>query len=55
MKKFFILLLTALFVFGCKKDNQPQSKTDMLTSVQWKMSAFTMSPPMDFDGEGISE
>lgn len=53
MKKLFILLITALFISGCKKDDKSQSKTDMLTSVQWKMSAFTISPPMDIDLDGI--
>jgi hypothetical protein len=50
------LVFVLLTVFSaCKKDKKetPKSKTDLLTTGQWKMTAFTVSPPMDLDGDGI--
>jgi hypothetical protein len=57
-----LLLYASFLSFGlllfssCKKDKEevkpPLSRTEMITSGSWKIIAFTLSPPMDFDGDG---
>src|SRR5688500_8216772 len=47
---FLAILLSATFS-SCKKEKE-QSRTDILTSGQWKIAAFTMTPPRDFDLDG---
>ena len=47
---FFAIILFAT-LGGCKKDKD-QTRTDILASGQWRITAFTMSPPRDFDLDG---
>jgi hypothetical protein len=54
-KTFIVLALLIASLSGCKKDkeqNQSPSKTELLTSGQWRLTAYTLSPPVDFDGDG---
>ncbi|MBD0279060.1 MAG: lipocalin family protein [Flavisolibacter sp.] len=39
---------------ACKKDDKKAapSKMDLLTSGHWKMTTYTLSPPIDLDGDG---
>ena len=45
------MALLAVLAISCKKDRE-QTKMDLLTSGQWKIVAFTLSPPFDLDGDG---
>jgi hypothetical protein len=46
-----LLLATAFFGFnGCKKD---KTKTELLTDGSWKLSAFTINPAIDVNGDGV--
>lgn len=56
--KIFTALLAAAFLLisSCKKEEDKQvSKTDLLTSGQWRMTAYTLSPPVDLDGDGVAD
>jgi hypothetical protein len=57
--KNFLPLCLGLVLFAttisCNKEKKELTKTEMLTSGQWHISAFTVSPAMDFDGDGIAE
>ena len=62
-KSFFPLCLSVLLLAStnsCKKEDKvepPPSKTDILTAGtgQWKMSAYTLTPPYDLDGDGTPD
>ncbi len=57
------LLLTRIFFLfflfsACEKDDeiiQTTSKTDLLSNGQWKITMYTLTPPMDLDGDGIAD
>ncbi|MBB1285510.1 hypothetical protein HRH25_14085 [Flavisolibacter sp. BT320] len=56
--KTFTALLAAAFLLisSCKKEEDKQaSKTDLLTSGQWRMTSYTLSPPYDLDGDGTAD
>lgn len=59
--KFFLQLSLAITLLAatssCKKDKPVEtlSKTDILTTGQWKMSALTLTPPIDMDGDGTPD
>ena len=45
-----------LFLSGCKKDDhEVVSKTALLTSKGWIVTAHTFSPAFDFDGDGVDD
>jgi Lipocalin-like domain len=52
-----LLLLTSIIImvvlFACKKEDHPKTKSELLTTGEWKMTSFTVSPPVDLDGDGI--
>lgn len=53
----FKTVTVCLFVLAalsnCKKEEKSNtpSKTDLLTSGQWRMTAYTLTPPMDLNGD----
>lgn len=48
----FAMILISANV-GCKKDkDEEKSKTELLTSGQWKISAMTLTPGSDWDMDG---
>lgn len=52
---FFSVLGFAVITGSCKKDKEddPVTKTDLLTSGSWKFTAFTVDPPYPiFDDQG---
>jgi hypothetical protein len=49
--KLFLLIVFTVTLASCKKDKE-QSRTDILTSGQWKITAFTLAPPRDWDLDG---
>ena len=54
-----LLAMTAVTTFvACKKDKDNpagKTKTELLTTGSWKMTAFTTNPADDFDGDGDLE
>jgi len=44
-----VLFSAVLFVGGCKKKDDP-SRKDLLTSGNWKLTAWTSDPPVSFTG-----
>ena len=48
-----LLAASTLFLAlsSCKKDKDP-SKNEMLTSGKWKVISSSISPPIDWDGDG---
>ena len=62
--KIFLPVYLSVFLMvatnSCKKEDKvepPPSKTDILTAGtgQWKMSAYTLTPPYDLDGDGTPD
>ena len=53
MKKVKIVFAIAvvLVAVACKKDNK-NSNMDLISSGSWKMTAFTVNPGYDYDGNG---
>jgi len=56
-KLFLPLLLVSavIFISGCNKDKDDKSlsRSDILTIGKWRMTALKMTPPVDYDGDGI--
>ena len=46
-----LMTLTVAITMGCKKDKE-QTRMDLLTNGQWKVISFTVTPPVDLDGDG---
>jgi hypothetical protein len=55
MKSKLISCCVVLFLFACKKDSKPKSRTELLTTGSWHVSAYTVDPAIDFDGDGTDE
>lgn len=59
--KFFVLVLMTfglLTIYSCDKDdgNNPSPNTrELLMTVSWKFTDFTIDPEMDTDGDGDTE
>lgn len=49
-----MLLATALVLPGCKKDDDKQSREDILTSGSWKLTAWTSDPAIDWFGTQVT-
>lgn len=52
-----LLGICILFVCSCSKDGDGpgKSKTALLSSAPWKISAHTISPALDLDGDGQAD
>jgi hypothetical protein len=50
-----IASLVIIALFSCKKDKQTKTKGELLTSGSWHVSAYTVDPAMDWDGDGTDE
>ncbi|MFP4471339.1 MAG: lipocalin family protein [Bacteroidales bacterium] len=53
-----LMLLVSMAILtatSCKKDDDEKSKTEMLASGSWKMSAWQIDPPIDFQGLTYSD
>jgi len=61
MKKIFLQLLILSFAgfvifISCKKDkedNAPKTKTELITTGTWKLTAYTSTPAYDWYGNGV--
>jgi len=59
MKQHLLILITACFVWQCKSPSVPpaptpapgQTKTEMLTAKEWKLTAATVNPAYDYFGQ----
>jgi hypothetical protein len=53
-----IILLTcctAFIFFACKKDDKTKTKAELLANGSWHVTAYTVDPPIDWDGDGTDE
>jgi hypothetical protein len=55
MKTFVAICCVAICLPACKKDSESKSKTELLTTGNWHVSAYTVDPAIDFDGDGTDE
>ena len=56
MKKFILILCcVALFLPACKKDEKSKSKTELISNGSWHVTAYTVDPAVDYDGDGTDE
>ena len=49
-----LVLFCTITLFSCSKDDD-KSKTELITSGTWKITAFTSNPAVDWDGDGDTE
>ncbi len=45
----------ALVLLSCKKDEKSKTKTELLTNGSWHVTAYTVDPAIDWDGDGTDE
>jgi len=55
MKALYAIPVLALFLFSCKKEKEPKTKTELLTGGNWHVVAYTVDPALDWDGDGTDE
>jgi len=58
MKKsilFLVVILLGLTQFSCKDEDQPLTKTELLTGNVWKITSKTLSPPASLGGITITD
>ena len=55
MKTLFFICCTVLLFFSCKKDSKSKTRTELLTNGSWHVTAYTVDPAIDFDGDGTEE
>jgi hypothetical protein len=55
MKSMLISCCVAVCLLACKKDSKQKSRTELLTTGSWHVSAYTVDPAIDFDGDGTDE
>lgn len=55
-RKTALVILTVAVIAGCKKDdNSSPSKTQLLTSGSWKLTAANADPAIDINQDGVVE
>jgi len=55
MKILLFSCCAALVLFSCKKDEKSKTKTELLSNGSWHVTAYTVDPPIDWDGDGTDE
>jgi len=55
MKTLLFSCCTALVLFSCKKDEKSKTKAELLSNGSWHVTAYTVDPPIDWDGDGTDE
>jgi hypothetical protein len=57
IRTFFMVLLSGLILAGtsCSKDEDEKTNKDLLTGKNWKMTAFTINPPVVIEGVSFSD
>lgn len=56
MRKLIILTcFLALILPSCKKDKKSKTRTELLTSGSWHVTAYIVDPAIDWDGDGTKE
>ncbi|MDH7462282.1 hypothetical protein QEG73_13370 [Chitinophagaceae bacterium 26-R-25] len=54
-KKAAMIVLTVAVIAGCHKNDSAPSKTDLLTSGSWRLTASHVDPAIDANGDGVVE
>lgn len=54
MKALCSILVLLLFL-SCKKEKEPKTKVELLTSGNWHIVSYTIDPALDWDGDGTDE
>lgn len=44
-----------LFILSCKKEKEPKTKVELLTTGNWHVTSYTVEPALDWDGDGTEE
>lgn len=53
---FMAIILCFLFIaLSCKKDEKSKTKPELLTNGSWHVTAYTVDPAVDWDGDGTDE
>lgn len=55
MKTSIFICCGVLLLFSCKKDDKSKTRTELLTNGSWHVTAYTVDPAIDFDGDGTDE
>src|SRR5829696_2995569 len=55
MKIILLICCTAFIFSACKKDDKSKTKTELLVNGTWHLTAYTVDPPIDWDGDGTDE
>ena len=50
-----IIATMALTFNACKKSEETKTKKELLTTGSWKMTAYTVSPAKDYNGDGTPD
>jgi hypothetical protein len=55
MKTAVVICCTVMCLIACKKHSESKSKSELLTNGSWHVTAYTVDPAIDFDGDGNDE
>lgn len=53
--RFLLPILLTLFIVSCKKGDKSKTKSELLVNGSWHVTAYTVEPALDFDGDGVDE
>lgn len=53
--KFFLPIVIILLVLSCKKGDKSKTKMQLLVNGNWHVTAYTVEPALDFNGDGVDE
>jgi len=55
MKIILFICCTAFIFWACKKGDNSKTKPELLINGSWHVTAYTVDPPIDWDGDGTDE
>ncbi len=55
LKLLIFTCCVALILPACEKDDKSKTRTELLTSGSWHVTAYTVDPAIDWDGDGTDE
>ena len=55
MKVLAAVCCAAICFLACKKHSESKSKKELLTTGTWHVTAYTVNPAIDFNGDGTDE
>lgn len=53
--KLFLPILVLLLIISCKKGDKSKTRAELLANGSWHVTAYTVDPALDFDGNGTDE